>query len=658
MHEISKKELKLALSNLNSFKERKNINTSIKTSKSTNQNNSFKLKNNNKTYINLIDDSSSIIRKSEKEPTNSKKNRKRKKMINRNINVNLKNFFQYNNNKFQCINEDKFFQDEYNSIYKLFINQKRNENNEKYSDFKKQNNSQKTQIIMKKVRFHDFINRKIELNKTKIVEKLKKSKKGNKKENNKLNYYLPVQGIFYEKNNNNNNSNNLNIKYKKSNMFIVDPPNINENKTKKMDNQSVIKRNEINSSLPLISSNDLKNKTQRMLFNKNSLNIKNFFSNDEINIKINSKKIRNLCNIQGYKKLINYNVISTPGSDYGKSKKNQDSYFIIPQLDNCENVKVFGIFDGHGEVGDILSTEIKEYFKNFFVNLLSYNNELDVDEGEENLHNNFIIKSINNRKIDHFNHYYSTKFQKRKINYKMPEEKKLEDLSFLLMEKSGKINKIYNKLKSNNYSEIYSSYKKLDDELHTKYSNSNFCHLSGSTSLIVFLFNSKNCNKIITSNLGDSKIILISQTNTIKELNTLHTLNNTEEKNRILEHGGVISRLTVGPLRIWYKNKKYPGLSITRSLGDFESDSLGVISIPEVKEYDLDEEQIKILVFGTDGVWKFLTNDKIMDIVLPYYLQNDAEGATQKIKETANNLWNIKNPKGIADITVFVLFFK
>ena len=45
-------------------------------------------------------------------------------------------------------------------------------------------------------------------------------------------------------------------------MFIVDPPNINENKTKKMDNQSVIKRNEINSSLPLISSNDLKNKTQ------------------------------------------------------------------------------------------------------------------------------------------------------------------------------------------------------------------------------------------------------------------------------------------------------------------------------------------------------------------------------------------------------------
>ena len=47
-----------------------------------------------------------------------------------------------------------------------------------------------------------------------------------------------------------------------------------------------------------------------------------------------------------------------------------------------------------------------------------------------------------------------------------------------------------------------------------------------------------------------------------------------------------------------------------------------------------------------------------MNIVLPYYEQDDSEGATQKIKEIANKLWNIKNPKGIADITVFVLFFR
>ena len=201
----------------------------------------------------------------------------------------------------------------------------------------------------------------------------------------------------------------------------------------------------------------------------------------------------------------------------------------------------------------------------------------------------------------------------------------------------------------------------MDNILHTKYNSNNFCHLSGSTSLMLFLINSKNCNKIISTNLGDSKIISISDDNKIKELNITHTPNNSEEKNRILKNGGVINRIdwtNVGPLRIWYKNKKYPGLSITRSFGDFESDELGVISVPDVKEYDIDEEKIKIIVFATDGVWKFLTNDKIMNIVLPYYSQNDSNGACKKISETAIKLWNVKNPKGIADVTVFVLFFK
>ena len=38
-----------------------------------------------------------------------------------------------------------------------------------------------------------------------------------------------------------------------------------------------------------------------------------------------------------------------------------------------------------------------------------------------------------------------------------------------------------------------------------------------------------------------------------------------------------------------------------------------------------------------------------MDIVLPYYIQNDVNGATKKICETAIKLWQVKNPKGIID---------
>ena len=64
------------------------------------------------------------------------------------------------------------------------------------------------------------------------------------------------------------------------------------------------------------------------------------------------------------------------------------------------------------------------------------------------------------------------------------------------------------------------------------------------------------------------------------------------------------------------------------------------------------------MVFGTDGVFKFLTNDKVMDIAWTYYEQNDISAAAKKISETAINLWNVKNPKGISDVTVFVIFFK
>ena len=354
---------------------------------------------------------------------------------------------------------------------------------------------------------------------------------------------------------------------------------------------------------------------------------------DYTNIKTRTIKIKKLNVINTYKKLFKINFLSQPGSNNGMTKINQDCYFIIPEINKCQKIKIFGIFDGHGLTGEKISTEIKDYFKNYLINIFN--------------------------KKDFYKEYFTSKFKTRKIKFNInSEDNNLHMNSINKKEAPDKIIQIYNKLSSNNYSSIYSSFKKLDENLHNKYSSSNFCHLSGSTALIFFLFNSQNCNKIISSNLGDSKIILISKQNKIKELNDIHTLYNLEEKNRIIQYGAEINSLNVGPLRLWFKNKKYPGLSITRSFGDFESDSLGVISIPDIKEYDLDKENIKILIFGTDGVWKFLSNEKIKDIILPYYEQNDIEGGTQKIKEIAYNLWYMKNPKGIADITVFVLFFK
>ena len=77
-----------------------------------------------------------------------------------------------------------------------------------------------------------------------------------------------------------------------------------------------------------------------------------------------------------------------------------------------------------------------------------------------------------------------------------------------------------------------------------------------------------------------------------------------------------------------------------------------------MKEYNIDEEKIKILVMATNSIWEFLTNDKIMDITWQYYESKDSQGASEKIVEYANKIWKIKNPNNIPDLTVSVFFFK
>ena len=278
-------------------------------------------------------------------------------------------------------------------------------------------------------------------------------------------------------------------------------------------------------------------------------------------------------------------VLSIPGTNLNKSKKNQDTYFIIPEIklrnikDNNNFIQIFGIFDGHGEYGDILSREIKDYFFEYF-------NKIYLENSEESFEN--LIK--------------------------------------------------------NNYEELFNLFNKLDIQLHQKYSKENnnidICYNSGTTANIIILFK----NKIISINLGHSKSILVFKDDTITQLNQRHIPDLEGEKERIEKNGGEIRKedwTDIGPKRIVYKNdtsKRYSGLAISRSLGDFYSEQIGVISIPEIKEYDVDFRNIKIMIIGTDGIWEFLSNEKVRDIVLTYYNENNISGGIDKLINIARKM--------------------
>ena len=313
----------------------------------------------------------------------------------------------------------------------------------------------------------------------------------------------------------------------------------------------------------------------------------------------------NLYNINNIKrrKLVDYDCLSIGGQKKGVSKTNQDSFLIFDSILDCKDVKIFGVFDGHGEHGDLLTQEIRDLFKDFFSNIKYYDNLININA-----------------------------------------------------------NSIYNYLSKNNFEKIYDIFKKINEIIHQKYISNNYCIKCGTTTNILILFSKKNIiNKIISMNLGNTKSILINENNQIKQLNICHTPNNTNEKIRIEKNGGEIGRaewINEGPLRIWYKGKKDSGLSITRSFGDFEAEQLGVISIPDIEDYNIDEEKIKIIIIATEGLWTFLKNEKIMDIILPYYKSHDIKSATKKLTEIAKNIWKIKNPCEISDITIIILFFK
>lgn len=77
---------------------------------------------------------------------------------------------------------------------------------------------------------------------------------------------------------------------------------------------------------------------------------------------------------------------------------------------------------------------------------------------------------------------------------------------------------------------------------------------------------------------------------------------------------------------------------MSRSIGDMVATEVGVTSEAEIFEYEITKEN-KYIIIASDGVWEFLSNNDVMEIVNPFYINKDTEGASQKIVECATINW-------------------
>jgi len=193
-------------------------------------------------------------------------------------------------------------------------------------------------------------------------------------------------------------------------------------------------------------------------------------------------------------------------------------------------------------------------------------------------------------------------------------------------------------------------------------SNENINSLFSGSTCVSVIFTPE---KLIVPNIGDSRAVLArfdKTTNSYKaiELSRDHKPTEKDESKRILENEGRIQPFTeegefVGPQRVWLKDEEVPGLAMTRSFGDRVAATVGVISEPEIKEFDFDEND-KFMIIASDGIWEFISSQECVDIIKGFYEKNDMKGCAEYLYEESSKRW-LKEEEVIDDTTLILVFF-
>jgi serine/threonine protein phosphatase PrpC len=184
------------------------------------------------------------------------------------------------------------------------------------------------------------------------------------------------------------------------------------------------------------------------------------------------------------------------------------------------------------------------------------------------------------------------------------------------------------------------------------------CTLSGTTATIALLKE----GQLYVANVGDSKAVLArgARGSELKahELTRDHKPDDKAEKQRIIESGRGQVRQLEGdiPLRVFLKDKMYPGLAMTRSIGDTVGVDAGVISDPDVEETGTIQQDWRFLLVCSDGVWEFINPQEAVNIVARYSPSDCMKGAEALASESWNR-WIQEEGNVVDDITVIVSWF-
>lgn len=342
--------------------------------------------------------------------------------------------------------------------------------------------------------------------------------------------------------------------------------------------------NHVNSQYSKENTLNAVNSHKRMSLNNDyssiKLNLSPIAIKGDMSPLIKTKAVKNSLSFNLSEDKLSYKLLnaamSKAGNNGGVPKTNQDSYLCKVAGMKKEGFNLFAVMDGHGSHGHFISSSVKSLFQEYILKPTNY------------------------------------------------------DLSPSLAS-------LYQKIQEKDYALLKQCFQHCEASLAKSKYEVNF---SGTTAVMVVQLD----DILICANTGDSRAILYG-TDGIKNLSIDHKPDNDGEKQRILGAGGRVEKFKenneyVGPYRVWLKYEDYPGLAMSRSLGDFVSKSVGCSCVPEIIETKITNNS-QFLIIASDGIWEFLDNTAVCRIVEPYYKKNDPDSACSKLIQEAAKLWKI-----------------
>ncbi|CAJ1350273.1 unnamed protein product, partial [Effrenium voratum] len=163
---------------------------------------------------------------------------------------------------------------------------------------------------------------------------------------------------------------------------------------------------------------------------------------------------------------------------------------------------------------------------------------------------------------------------------------------------------------------------------------------------------------IWVANLGDSKAILIAPGRGVIAETLDHKPSEEKEKERV-ESCGMVREQTFHDdgfveERLYIDGEDYPGLCMTRSLGDLCVKQFGVIAEPEIVSWVCPPESY--ILIASDGVWDFLSCDEVCDLVLESISSGQSlEATTNRLLAASQEKWSDYDDDYCDDISIILL---